>query len=75
MYNVCLLTLAFLLLSGLSITTLARVQYQSPKSELGEWIWDQKVIKDIKIGADPSCSLIGPGRRPPNRPGSPKRCT
>ncbi|KAG7537507.1 hypothetical protein ISN44_As13g013850 [Arabidopsis suecica] len=84
MYNVvvCLLTLSFLLLSGLSNTVVARVQYESPTPQIGEGVWDQKVIvKEIKVAVDGSCSPHAHGRGRPNRPGSsnipgsPKRCT
>ncbi|CAA0409099.1 unnamed protein product [Arabidopsis thaliana] len=78
MYNVvvCLLTLSFLLLTGLSNTAEARVPY-----EAREGVWDQKVITEMKAEVGGSCSPRAHGRGPPNRPGSsnipgsPKRCT
>ncbi|ANM69523.1 transmembrane protein [Arabidopsis thaliana] len=71
---VFLLTLTLFLFSGLSNTAFARVQYEPLKPKFGARVWDQKMIKNIKIEVDGSCSRRAPGRRrPPNRP--PKPCT
>ncbi|XP_024007903.1 uncharacterized protein LOC112083913 [Eutrema salsugineum] len=74
MYNglLCLLTLSFLLFSGLSNTAMARVQYESPKPR--EWVWDQKVIREIKIEVGGSCSPQGKKGRSPKKQGSRERC-
>ncbi|KAG7648596.1 hypothetical protein AtNW77_Chr1g0040941 [Arabidopsis thaliana] len=71
--TLCILTLSFLLLSGLSNTVLARVQYESPsqRKKILKEVWDQTLLREIKIGASGSNS----GRAPscnnsckPNRP-------
>ncbi|XP_023640998.1 uncharacterized protein LOC111831242 [Capsella rubella] len=60
---VCLLTLSFLLLSGLSNTALARVQYESSNPKIGNRVWDQKkIFNSMKVRVRPSASSRGPGQ-------------
>ncbi|XP_019090041.1 PREDICTED: uncharacterized protein LOC109128327 [Camelina sativa] len=65
MFNVMvrLLILTFFLFSGISNTTLARVQYEPLKPSKRERVWDPKMIKEIKIGVDGSRSRRAPGGR------------
>ncbi|XP_019091002.1 PREDICTED: uncharacterized protein LOC109128649 [Camelina sativa] len=82
MYKVWLLTLSFLLLSGLLNTAEARVlPYESSNPKIGEeGVWDLRMIKEIKAEVGGSCSPRAGGKGPPrspgssNIPGSPKRC-
>ncbi|KAL9300497.1 hypothetical protein AtEden1_Chr2g0243491 [Arabidopsis thaliana] len=59
-FVVCLLTLSFLLLSGLSNTALARVHHES--SNPRNRVWDQKIFNNVKVRVLPSASRRGPGQ-------------
>ncbi|XP_023644449.1 uncharacterized protein LOC111832370 [Capsella rubella] len=60
---VCILSLSFILFSGSLNTVLARVQYRShsPRNEIENGVWDQKVFNEIKIAAGGSNSNHAPG--------------
>ncbi|VYS53338.1 unnamed protein product [Arabidopsis thaliana] len=58
----CLLTLSFLLLSGLSNTALARVHHESSNPKIGNRVWDQKIFNNVKVRVLPSASRRGPGQ-------------
>ncbi|XP_020885299.1 uncharacterized protein LOC110229444 [Arabidopsis lyrata subsp. lyrata] len=61
-FVVCLLTLSFLLLSGLSNTALARVHHESSNPKIGNAVRDHKIFNYMKARVRPSASMRGPGQ-------------